>query len=193
MSHSFPLHVLLENLVTLFEREGTDYMIMGGIAVRFWGIPRPTYDLDFTLSISTEEIAEVCAFLEEEGFSVPEIHRKSFVDDIKGMKKFSVLWFHDQREIPVDMFLVTTEYQRAAFSRRVRKKLNGLDAWIISPEDLVLHKLIAGRERDLADALDVLVMTPSPEEDYLATWAAALDLEDELRRQLGRAKELDLS
>ncbi len=38
---AFPLQSLLDSLVALFEGRRTDYLIMGGVAVRFWGIPRP--------------------------------------------------------------------------------------------------------------------------------------------------------
>lgn len=38
----------LKDFTDLFDRLGTPYAVMGGIAVRVYGIPRPTYDVDFT-------------------------------------------------------------------------------------------------------------------------------------------------
>lgn len=47
----FPLQALLAEMVAFLERRRVEYLIMGGVAVRFWGIPRPTFDLNFTLSL----------------------------------------------------------------------------------------------------------------------------------------------
>lgn len=189
---SFALQNLLHKLITLFEENKIEYMVMGGVAVRFWGIPRPTFDLDFTLSISPNNIGEICRTLEESGFSVPEVHKKSFLDEIKGMSKFSVLWFDHGREIGVDMFLVTTEYQKSAFRRRIRKNLNGIRSWLIAPEDLIIHKLIAGRDRDLADIMDIILMNPTIEKKYLDHWANELGLGEQLSGQLKKASDFDL-
>ena len=42
--------VLLE-MVGLCESLKLDYTILGGLAVRVHGIPRPTYDVDFELTV----------------------------------------------------------------------------------------------------------------------------------------------
>ena len=36
----------LRDFVSLFERLEAPYVLMGGFAVRVYGIPRPTYDAD---------------------------------------------------------------------------------------------------------------------------------------------------
>ena len=180
----FPLQPLLERLIEFFEKHRIDYMVMGGVAVRFWGIPRPTYDLDFTLAAQEDAIPQLCHQLSEEGFSVLTAHEKGFVDQLEGMRKFGVMHYAEGREVAVDLFLVTTEYQRAAFERKVQAKINARSAWLISPEDLILHKLIAGRDRDLSDITDILWMNPEVDTDYLRTWAAALGVSDQLERKL---------
>ena len=180
----FPLQSLLERTVDFLENRCIDYMVMGGIAVRFWGIPRPTFDLDFTLALMPEEVPGICVELRGEGFSVPEAHERGFVDQLAGMKKFAVVQYCEGQEVGLDMFLVTTTYQESAFGRRVRRKLNDRDGWLISPEDLILHKLISGRERDLADVLDVLWMNPDLDRSYLGRWAPELGISGELERML---------
>jgi len=66
----------------------------------------------------------------------------------------------------------------------VRAKINARSAWLISPEDLILHKLIAGRDRDRSDITDILWMNPEVDTDYLRTWAATLGVSDQLERKL---------
>lgn len=185
---TFPLQSLLEEMVAFLEARRIEYMIMGGIAVRFWGIPRPTFDLDFTLSLNAAGIPELGADFEANGYSVPQIHAKGFLDQLAGMRKFAVARFVDGREVRVDLFLVTTAYQRDAFGRRLRRKINGGEAWFIAPEDLILHKLIAGRDRDLADISDVLWMNPAVDQDYLRKWAAQLGVTEALERKLSEPR-----
>jgi hypothetical protein len=180
----FPLQDLAEGLVSFFEEHDIDYMLMGGIAVRFWGIPRPTFDVDFTLSVKPDQVPWLCERFEEQGFSVHEAHKKGFLDLLKGMNKFGVVRYAAGREVRVDMFLVTTSYQEEALGRRVRAKLNGKEVWLISPEDLILHKLVASRPRDLADVIDILSVNATVDTNYLRKWAGVLGVSELLREYL---------
>ncbi|MBI2194673.1 MAG: hypothetical protein HYU36_22060 [Planctomycetes bacterium] len=175
---------MLEDLVLFFERHGIPYLIMGGVAVRLWGIPRPTYDLDFTLAVEPENIPGLCENLRKEGFSVSEAHERGFTDRLAGMRNFGVVRYIEGKDVRVDMFLVTTTYQKEAFQRRVRMKANGSEAWFISPEDLILHKLIAGRDRDLADVTDILCVSPEVDKNYLRKWAPVLGVSENLEKKL---------
>ena len=184
-----PLHEALEDLARAFDGLHVDYMVMGGIAVRFWGVPRPTFDLDFTLALSQDRVAAMLRGLEARGYTVPEYHESGFLDRLAGMQKCSVTRYAGGRELKVDLFLVTTAYQKAAFSRRVRKAINDLQAWVISPEDLILHKLIAGRDRDLADIADILLLMPDVDREYLRRWAGVLGVAQQLEKKLAEAAD----
>ena len=183
--NSFPLQDLDDDLIAFFDEHGVEYMVMGGIAVRFWAIPRPTFDVDFTLAIEPEMASWLCERFEEQGFSVSDAHKKGSVDTLKGMDKLGVVRYSAGREVRVDMFLVTTPYQEGAFRRRVRARINGKEAWMIAPEDLILHKLIAGRPRDFVDVIDVLSLNPTVDVAYLREWAAVLGVSEALERYLG--------
>jgi hypothetical protein len=65
------------------------------------------------------------------------------------------LYLHG-REVDVDAFLAETPFQEQLLSRRQRVALDNLEVWLVSPEDLILLKLLAGRPRDIADIGDVL-------------------------------------
>jgi ABC-type multidrug transport system fused ATPase/permease subunit len=56
----------------------------------------------------------------------------------------------------------------------------------VSPEDLILLKLIAARPRDLVDVGDVLFIQGSLDEDYMRCWAARLHVLAELEKALAR-------
>lgn len=161
-------------VLALFEKKRVAYMLMGGLASRTWGLPRATFDVDFTLAMGPDQVAPFCSGLEKAGFSVPEIHLKGFADTLQGMLKFSFQDVRFPRPVPVDIFLVTTPYQREAFSRRRQMAFDGRMLWMISPEDLILHKLIAGRHKDLSDIDDVLLVQGQVDRAYLRKWADAL-------------------
>ena len=48
----------LHDLVGLFERLGIPYAVMGGLAVRIYGIPRPTFDVDFTVALERDRLPD---------------------------------------------------------------------------------------------------------------------------------------
>jgi len=56
----------------------------------------------------------------------------------------------------------------------------------VSPEDLVLLKLIASRPRDLIDVHDILFTMGELDEQYLATWAERLEIVEALQDALGQ-------
>lgn len=149
-------------------------MLMGGLSVRFWPLPRPTYDPDVTVAAEEAQLKNLLGRLEQDGYVVPPEVKKGWRETLAGMIKFAVRKFIGHDSWRVDVFRVTTECQRAAFSRRRRARLLGKDVWTIGPEDFTLHKHIAGRERDLADVGGILAFTRDLDLGYLRQSAPAL-------------------
>ena len=58
---------VIHELVALFGRLSLPYAIMGGIAVRAYGLPRPTYNVDFTLAVPRERLRGLFATVKELG------------------------------------------------------------------------------------------------------------------------------
>jgi len=76
--------------------------------------------------------------------------------------------------IDIDIFLAESEYQQEIIRRRRIHDFRGRPIAFVSPEDLVLLELIAGRTRDLADIEDVLLTQPELDEAHLRHWAGPL-------------------
>lgn len=179
-----PIVESLLRTLDLVKAEGLPYMVMGGIAVRTWGLPRSTVDVDLTLAMPVERVAAFCRSAEAAGFSVPEPHMKGFADSLKGMLKFSILDTFRPRHIEVDLFLVSTPYQKEAFSRRREVDFETRALWMISPEDLILHKLLAGRPKDFSDIDDILLVQGSVDRAYLERWAGSLGVQELLDERI---------
>jgi hypothetical protein len=82
-------------------------------------------------------------------------------------------------EIKIDLLYAELEFQKQALQRRVPVELPGLEStiFVLSCEDLILHKLLAGRIIDKADcAFLVRVNRQDLDIAYLQLWVAKLSL-----------------
>lgn len=174
------LPAVIIELTELFDRMGLPYAIMGGIAVRAHAIPRPTYDVDFTLAVPPDRLGELLAAIEERGYTIPDQYVRGWTDRVGGMPLVKVRLYVDGRGVDADIFLVETSFQRDVIERRVACEVEGRSMWVVSAEDLVLFKLIASRPRDLIDIQDIFFTQGTLDEPYLRLQAATLGLEAKL-------------
>ncbi len=80
----------------------------------------------------------------------------------------------DTTGVRIDLIFSTTLYEAQAIGRAVRVRVGGRDVPIASAEDLILHKLFAGRARDLEDVHGVLRRKARDLDwDYMEKWARA--------------------
>lgn len=77
-----PVLKAFHQIVDELELGNVPYMVMGGWAVQVWGRPRPTYDVDFTLSVSSEGLRAFLGALAQKGATVDEAFLKGFEDNL---------------------------------------------------------------------------------------------------------------
>jgi hypothetical protein len=177
----------LSKFVELFDRLHTPYAIMGGWAVRHYGLPRATYDVDFTISIERARLPQLYQAAIEAGFSVAEPYLTGWIDTVSGMPVVKLRLYLRDRGIDVDLFLAESDYQQTLMARRCKDELEGRSVWFVSPEDLILLKLVAGRPRDVGDIHDVLFVQGALDIDYMRNWARQLGVSDRLEELLARS------
>ena len=68
--------------------------------------------------------------------------------------------------------------------RRRSHDLDGQRIWFVSPEDLILLKVVAARPRDLGDIEDVLLAQSTIDEAYMRRWAKELGVAEKLEEVL---------
>lgn len=147
-----PLRDVLSALAAVLDRTGTRWYVFGAQAVVVYGRPRLTADVDVTVDVRLESWRELEAPLLEAGFS-PR------VDDLQAfVARTRVLPLaHDRSGIPVDLVLAGPVGLEQEFLDRVRRvDLGGIRVPLISPEDLVVTKILAGRPKDLEDVRGIL-------------------------------------
>ena len=150
----------LHEVVELLDRLSIEYAIMGGFAVRAHGVPRPTYDVDLALELPQDSLNRLFQELRDYDFEVPEVYETGWVDQLKGMPLLKVRRYLEGEALDVDLFLAESGFLAEAMKRRRRVDAEGRMLWVITPEDVVLLKLLAGRPRDRGDIEDVFLCRP---------------------------------
>ena len=92
----------LHSFAGLFDRLGIPYAIMGGWAVRVYALPRPTYDVDFTIILDRDRLPTLYAAAEEAGFTVPDQYRRGWVDSVADMPVVKFRLYLADRGIDID-------------------------------------------------------------------------------------------
>lgn len=126
------------------------YAIIGGIAVQFWGEPRGTRDLDLTIAAPTERVDEILEAL--------LAHFAARTPDAAGFAHQNrVLLLAASNGAPVDVSLGLPGYEDEVMARTLRVSLDAdHQVCVCSPEDLIIHKAVAGRPIDLKDLIVVV-------------------------------------
>jgi len=185
-----PVFRVLDRTLGVLDHAGVECAVMGGFAVRHWSLPRPTYDVDFVVAVEAETLTRLLRAFDEEGFTVDEHFLKGFIDTLDGLRKVAVGCFDSGSVWQVDIFLATTPFVRSAFDRRVPAEVEGRRFSVVSPEDLLLFKLLADRTKDRLDIEELLFVCGPLDLEYLRRWAEYLGIPERLDRTLresGRA------
>ena len=169
-----PLLQHLRELCNFLENSGIDYMLVGGLAVGIWGAPRATVDIDFLVSFSIKD----CATLRQK---VNDSNVFVFVQDKPMMfEKISLLrsTLKSNLDIFVDFLFADNDFQKEALSRRQAIKVADFTVNIPTPEDLILLKLISGREQDRLDAKKVFeIQKKHLDMEYIKRWSKKLQVQ----------------
>jgi hypothetical protein len=129
-------------------------MVIGGQAVLLHGEPRLTRDVDITVGLDLDGLPHLLRTIDSSGLVV-------LVDPEEFTRKTMVLPCRDPESgTRVDFILSSSSYERLALERTRQMPIGRASVRFASAEDLVIHKIIAGRPRDLEDARSVLIKNP---------------------------------
>lgn len=153
---------LIERIAMSLDKEGIPYMIIGGQAVLYYGEPRFTKDIDITLGIDVDALG-ICKTL------ASELNLTLLVNDVEDfVKKTMVLPLQDASTgVRIDFIFSHSQYERQAIQRAKSVKFGGTSVKFASLEDVVIHKIIAGRPRDIEDVNTILLKNPEYDYHYI--------------------------
>ena len=142
-----------------FNEKGIKYLVVGGIAVNLYGIPRMTYDIDILIDMSDSNIEQFLNLMKKWGFKprVPvqiddfadKNKRNAWVQN-KNMKAFTFInpdWAISEIDVIIESPL---EYAKA-INNSVKLTVNDVIIPVISIDDLIKMKRETGRKHDQID------------------------------------------
>ncbi|MDA0787992.1 MAG: nucleotidyltransferase [Proteobacteria bacterium] len=147
-------------LKPVLDAETIDWVLIGAVAAnRYRATVRMTGDIDLLLAGVGHSLTHLEAVLEAAGWNVFRADPAGELLRLKH-KKFGV----------ADLIIAGTGYQQLALRRAITECVDGEEIKILTVEDVIIHKLIAGRFQDLADIEAILETQISLDEDYLQEW-----------------------
>ena len=161
---------LLIRITKELDKNFVPYMIIGGQAVLLYGEPRLTKDIDITLGVNVDKLNELLKLIKKiELLPLPEniknFAEKTFVLPVKDIKT----------NIRVDFIFSQTSYENQAIKRANIINLKNAILKFASIEDLIIHKIFAGRSRDLDDVRSIIIKNPNFNKDYVNKWLREFD------------------
>src|SRR3990170_2910964 len=161
---------ILSRIGECLKRHNLPYMIIGGQAVLLYGEPRLTRDIDITLGVDTNHLNQLLAILQK-------IPLKPIPEDIESfVKQTMVLPALDETTgIRVDFIFSFTPYETEAIKRAKSINILNQEVCFASVEDVIIHKIFAGRPRDLEDARTILLKNPDIDIRYIQGWLKEFD------------------
>lgn len=145
-----PEHLLAMSAAVL-KRCQVRFALIGGCARNAYAPPRATRDVDFAVSLDEDSLRAVTREFALHGF-VPATTVTAEPQDLVP----DLVLFRGAAGERVDVLISKTDFEASALARARVESMFGIDDLpIVTPEDLLVYKLLAARPRDLADAEEV--------------------------------------
>lgn len=180
---------LLVKIAEILEKLKIRYFVTGGFAVSVWGRPRATFDIDIVIQVLESQINSLTKALRlvsklnyvDEEMAKKAIQSKrefNFIDSASGLKIDFIVGSDD-------------EFSLLKFERSQPKTVDGQQVYFISPEDLILSKLLWHKEslstRQLEDVESIMKISGEKLDwGYLEKWASHLGVLEALRKLRGK-------
>ena len=164
---------LLRALAEVFQAHGFRWYLFGAQAATIWGRPRLTTDVDVTVDLGKNDQALLVAALQQAGFRLAH----AFSDDFVRVTRVLPL-VHEHSRMPLDIVLAGPGLEAQFLKRAVAVSLEDFVVPVISAEgDLLVTKILAGREKDLEDIRGILQMRADQlDVDYVRRTLEAVEL-----------------
>jgi hypothetical protein len=172
---------LLKDVALRLSEAGIDYMMTGSMAMALYSTPRMTRDIDMIVHLPLTDAGKIVGLFARD-FYVDEV---SVREAIRNRGMFNII--HNDSVIKVDFIIrKDDEYRVVEFSRRTTVVVEGVGVSVVSPEDLVLSKLVwakgSGSELQFRDVRQMVSSVQDLDSEYLAKWSTVLGVRDLLEK-----------
>ncbi len=123
------------------------YIVIGGLAVAVIGEPRMTADIDVVGFLTLDQADQLIEAAERAGLEVAS-------DERRRLRATGTLRFA-KRGFVLDVILASLPFEDTARKRARKRRLFERLVPLPTPEDLLVFKILAGRDKDLVDAVGI--------------------------------------
>lgn len=171
---------LLQRISEILDKLKIPYSVTGGMAVSVWGRPRFTADIDVIIELipqKLDQLAEELLRVDKDVYVSQEAMEEALAT--KGEFNF----IHPASGLKVDFWILKNDlFSLEQIRRRKAKKIGISKIYFISPEDLILSKLllyqISHSDRQLEDIASVIKFQKKLDWKYLRKWAKQQETDD---------------
>lgn len=181
---------VLARIGASLEKAGIPYMIIGGQAVLLYGEPRLTRDIDITLGVNIDRLETLLSIAQH-------LSLKPLPEDIRAFvcQTMVLPTLDEVTGIRVDFIFSFTPYESQAILRAKKVRILDRDVCFAAIEDLIIHKIFAGRNRDIEDVEMVILKNSVLNVPYIEKWLDTFDAASDeknflatFRKLMGRAR-----
>lgn len=164
----------------VLEAAGVPHALCGGLAANLYRDEvRATTDVDLAVAVGPAQVVDLVGTLAADGWRAEPYWRRGE----------QLRLTHDDRP-RVDCIIATTDYERAAIDRAAQAVIEGRRINVLTAEDLIVFKLMAGRARDY-EAVAAIVNTRHGrlDVDYITGWLEQLGASEAWERAVEEARK----
>lgn len=168
---------VLRDVATKLNDAGIQYMVSGSVAMNYYAQPRMTRDIDIVVMLEKGGVGKFVSLFDNDYYVDGETVKAEV--ERKGM--FNLI--NNKYIIKIDFILLKDEaIYHESFRRRKRVAIDGFEMCIISPEDLIIQKLLwakdSNSEMQMKDVRNIVRMVSDLDVAYLDKWLLKLGLKE---------------
>lgn len=163
----------------ILDAAGVPHALCGGLAANLYRDEvRATSDVDLAVAVGPARLVDLARTFARSGWKAEPYWRRG------QQLRLS------RRGLPrVDCLIATTDFERAAVDRSVTVEIEGHPLRVLTAEDLIVYKLIAGRARDYEAVAAIINARGSRLDiDYITGWLEQFEARYAWRRAIEEAE-----
>ena len=157
---------LIKKTARHLDRQKIPYMIIGGQAVLLYGRPRLTRDIDITLGVDTDKFESIKGVCKKLKLRILVDNPQDFARDTKVLPAEE-----PDSMVRIDFIFSFTPYEAHAIKNARQVLIDDYPVKFASCEDIIIHKMVAGRAIDAEDVKSILAKnTDAIDFEYVNKW-----------------------
>lgn len=162
-----------QKIIDILNESNIPYMLSGSMAMSMYIDPRATRDFDFIIYLKPDDVDRFCENFKEDYYC-----DKDAIND--AVKRYSMFNIIDPTANKADfIFLKNEPFRQEEFGRKIKMDFWGKVIYVVSPEDLLISKLIWIQELQSElqmEDIKNLARLESLDWEYISKWVGRLKL-----------------